>query len=118
MSAFSLALRERLHLSSSHRVLHKTIYFLCLPSLVVVANAVAYYLIYGQARLTGPGKASYWTVNTYAAPWLSLIANIAATVVFVMFTRHRRVHSQSRVAVSFTLTLAWLCTFVSFLVVE
>jgi len=117
MAAFGVALREKLHLSSSHRVLHKTIYFLCVPSLVAFVNAVTYYLVYGQANLNS-GRANTWTVDTYAVPWLSLVANIAATVVFVMFSRHRRVHSHSRVAVSFLLTLAWLGTFVSFLVLE
>jgi hypothetical protein len=118
MSAFGLALRDRLHLSSSHRALHKTIYFLCLPSLFTAANAVTYYLVHGQANLAEPAKANAWTLATYSAPWLSLVANIAATVVFVMFSRHRRVRSHSRVAVSFMLTLAWLGTFVSFLVLD
>lgn len=111
-----VALREKLQLSSTHPDLHKTIYALCLPPLIVAVNALSYYLLHNEASL--PESSSPWTLGTSAAPAFSLIANIAATVVFVMFTRHRRVHSQSRVAVSFTLTLAWLCTFVSFLVVE
>lgn len=122
MSTFNVALREklqeRLHLNSAHPDLHKTIYLLCIPSLIAAANAATYYFVHGYANWSTLSTVAAWTMNTYAAPWVALIANIAATVVFVIFSRHKRVRSHSKVAVSTTLTLAWFCTFLSFLVVE
>ena len=117
LSAF-VALREKLQLSSAHPELHKTIYVLCLPSLLVIANAMFYYFLHGEASLPEPSSATAWTTGTYAASPVSLIANIAATVMFVIFSRHRSVPSHCKIAVSFMLTLAWLGTFLSFLVVD
>jgi hypothetical protein len=126
MSTFSLALREKLHdklhgtlhLNSAHPDLHKTIYLLCIPSLIAAANAAIYYMVHGYANWSTLSTVAAWTMNTYAAPWIALLANIAATVVFIIFSRHKRVRSHSKVAVSTMLTLAWLGTFLSFLVVE
>ena len=111
-----VALREKLQLSSTHPDLHKTIYALCLPPLIVAVNALSYYLLHNEASL--PESSSPWTLGTSAAPAFSLIANIAATVVFVIFSRHKSVRSHSKIAVSFMLTLAWLGTLLSFLVVD
>ena len=118
MSTFGFVLREKLHLNSAHPDLHKTIYLLCLPSLLAGLNAGAYYLRHGAVNWLATRHAAFWTVDTYAAPWVSLLANIAATVVFVIFSRHKRVRSHYKVAMSVMLTLAWLGTFFSFLVVE
>ena len=117
-SSFGMALREKLHVSSAHPDLHKSIYLLCLPSLVATLNAAIYYLRHGYANWSTLNTAPAWTMDTYTAPWVSLLFNVAATVVFVIFSRHRRVRSHYKVAVSVVLTLAWLGTFLSFVVVE
>jgi len=112
------SLREKLHVNSAHPDLHKSIYLLCVPSLIASVNAAAYYLRHGYANWSTLNSAPAWTMDTYAAPWVSMIANIAATVVFVIFSRHKRVRSHYKVLVSFVLTLAWLGTFLSFVVIE
>lgn len=118
MSTLGFVLREKLHLNSAHPELHKAIYVLCLPSLLAALNAMVYYFAHGEANWTALNKVAFWTVDTYALPWISLVANAAATVVFVIFIRHKRVRSRSKVGTSFMLTLSWLCTFLSFLVVD
>jgi hypothetical protein len=118
MSTFGVVLREKLHLNSAHPDLHRTIYVLCVPSLLAAFNAASYYFIRGEANWSSYGTAPIWTVIAYAAPWISLVANLAGTVVFVIFSRHKRVRSHSKAAVSSMLTLSWFCTFLSFLVVQ
>jgi len=116
MSTLSLVLREKFHLNSAHPDLHKAIYVLCVPSLLAALNAAIYYLSRGEANWSTTNAAA-WTVDTYAAPWISFTANVAATVVFIILSRHRRVRSHTKIAIAAVLTLAWLGTFVSFLVV-
>ena len=120
MSSFGVVLREklRLHLNSAHPDLHKAIYVLCIPSLIAVINAALYYLIRGKANWASFGTTPMWTAIAFAASCISLVGNVAATVVFVIFSRHRRVRSQSKASVSFLLTFSWFCTFLSFLVVQ
>ena len=120
MSSFGLVLREklRLQLNSAHPDLHKAIYVLCIPSLIAVVNAALYYLIRGKVNWASFGTAPIWTSIAYAVPCISLVGNVAATVVFVIFSRHRRVRSHSKVSVSFLLTFSWFCTCLSFLVVQ
>ena len=120
MSSFGVDLREKLHLhlNSAHPDLHKAIYVLCIPSLIAVMNAVLYYLIRGKVNWASFGIAPIWTAIAYAAPCISFVGNVAATVVFVIFSRHRRVRSHSKASVSFLLTFSWFCTFLSFLVLQ
>jgi|GEM_PF-2699343 len=118
MSTFGVVLRDKLHLNSAHPDLHKTIYVLCIPSLIAAINAALYYFLRGEANWASFGTAPIWTVIAYAAPWISLVANVGATVVFIIFSRHKRVRSHSKASVSFMLTLSWFCTFLSFLVVQ
>lgn len=120
MSSFGVVLREklRLHLNSAHPDLHKAIYVLCIPSLIAVFNAALYYLIRGKVNWASFGAAPIWTTIAYALPCISLVGNVAATVVFIIFSRHRRVRSHSKASVSFPLTFSWFCTFLSFLVVQ
>lgn len=120
MTSFAVVLREKLHLhlNSAHPDLHKAIYALCIPSLVAVLNAALYYLIRGKANWASFSTAPIWTAIAYAVPCISLVGNIAATVVFVIFSRHRRVSSRSKASASLLLTFSWFCTSLSFLVVQ
>jgi hypothetical protein len=113
------SVRKRFRVSSAHPELHKAIYFLCLPPALFAANAAIYYATRGQLsweRLLNGG--SYWGADTYAAPWISTVANLAASIVFVSFARSKRVRRSSKIAMTFILTFAWLCTALSFLVIE
>jgi hypothetical protein len=114
----AVALREKFHLNSAHPDLHKWIYVLCLPSFVVALNAVVYYLVHGEEARWPAFRGSAWAADTYAAPWISLIANIAGTVLFVMFVRHKRVRTSTKVVTAAVLSGAWLFTLIAFLVVE
>jgi hypothetical protein len=120
MSSFADVLREKLHLhlNSAHPDLHKSIYVLCIPSLMAVINAALYYLVRGKVNWASFGTAPIWTAIAYAAPCISLVGNLAATVVFVIFSRHKRVRSHSKASVSFLLTFSWFCTFLSLLVLQ
>ena len=115
---FAVALREKFHLNSAHPELHKWIYVLCLPSLVVALNAVVYYLVHGEEARWPAFRGSAWAADTYAAPWISLMANIAGTVLFVMFVRHKRVRTSTKIVTAAVLSGAWLFTLIAFLVVE
>jgi hypothetical protein len=118
VSSFGIALREKFHLNSAHPELHKWIYVLCVPSVVAAINAVVYYSVRGQQARWPAFSGAAWAADTYAAPWISLIANIAGTALFVMFVRHKRVRSASKIATAAMLSGAWLFTLIAFLVVE
>jgi hypothetical protein len=119
MADFARSVRKRFHLSSAHPELHKAIYLLCLPPAIFAANAGVYYRTRGQLswdRLLNSG--SYWGADTYVAPWISILANLSATLIFVSFARSKGVRRSSKIAMAFLLTFAWLCTTLAFLVVE
>lgn len=118
VSSFAVALRAKLHLNSAHPDLHKWIYVLCVPSLVAAVNAVVYYSVHGQEARWPAFRGSAWAADTFAAPWISLIANVAGSVLFVMFVRHKRVRSSTKIATAAILSGAWLFTLIAFLVVE
>jgi hypothetical protein len=118
MSSFGIALRDRFHLSSSHPDLHKWIYALCVPSAIVAVNGVLYYFVHSESAQWPASRDAAWAADTFAAPWLSLIANVAGTVLFVMFVRHKRVRSSTKIATAVTVSMAWLFTFIGFLVVD
>lgn len=117
-SSFAITLLEKFHVNSAHPDLHKWIYVLCVPSAVILFNALLYYFIHGEGARWPAFRDAAWAADTYAAPWLSLIANLVGTVLFVMFVRHKRVRSSTRIATAAMLSAAWLCTLIAFLVVE
>ena len=117
-SSFAIALREKFQLNSAHADLHKWIYVLCAPSLVAVVNALVYYSVRGQHAQWPTFRGAAWSADTYAAPWISLIANIAGTVLLVIFVRHKRVRSSSKITTAAILSGAWLFTLIAFLVVD
>lgn len=112
------ALREKFRLNSAHPDLHKWIYALCVPSAVVALNGVLYYLVHGEGARWPSFRGAAWAADTFAAPWISLIANLAGTMLFIMFVRHKRVRTSTKVATAVVLSGAWLLTLVAFLVVE
>jgi hypothetical protein len=116
--SFNGALREKFHLNSAHPDLHKWIYALCVPPAVVALNAVLYYVVHGEEARWPAFPGSPWAADTFAAPWISLIANVAGTVLFVMFVRHKRVRTSTKVATAALLSGAWLFTLIAFLLVE
>jgi hypothetical protein len=118
ISGFGVAVRKQFHLNSAHPDLHKWIYALCVPSAVVAINAIVYYFVHGQGASWPEFRGAAWAADTFAAPWFSLIANMAGTVLFVMFVRHKRVRSSTKIATAAMLSGAWLCTLIAFLVVE
>ena len=119
MYSFGIALRQKFRVNSAHPDLHKWIYALCVPSAIVAFNAVLYYFVHGGEGARWPtSREAAWAADTFAAPWLSLIANLAGSVVFVVFIRHKRVRSSTRIATAVMLSMAWFFTFVGFLVVE
>jgi len=118
MSSFGIALLEKFQLNSAHPELHRWIYALCVPSAVAAANAVIYYSVHGQGAGWPAYRGAAWAADTYAAPWIALLGNIAATVLFVMFVRHKRVRSGTKIVTAALLSGAWLCTLIAFLVVE
>ena len=63
-------------------------------------------------------RGAVWAADTYAAPWLSLIANFAGSVLLLMFVRRKRVRRSTKIATAVMLSAAWLCTLIAFLVVE
>ena len=118
MFSFGFALRDKLYLSSTHSELQKWIYILRVPSTIIGLNALIYYSVRGrEARWPAVGGAA-WDARTYAAPWISLLANLAGTVLFILLARHHRVHSSSKIATATLLTGAWLFTLIAFLAVE
>lgn len=117
LSFFGMA-REKFHLNSAHPDLHKWIYALCVPSLVAAINALIYYSVQGQEARWPAFRGSAWAADTYAAPWVALFSNLACTVLFVMFVRHKRVRSSTKIATAAMLSGAWLATLIAFLVVE
>ena len=118
VNSFAIALRQKFHVSSAHPDLHKWIYALCAPPVVAVVNAVAYYAVHGQEARWPAFRGAAWAADTYAAPWISLIANLACTILFVMFARRKRVRSSTKIATAAMLSGAWLFTLIAFLVVE
>lgn len=116
--SFAIALRQKFHLNSAHPDLHKWIYVLCVPSVVAAVNAILYYSVHGEGARWPAFRGAAWAADTYAAPWISLIANLAATALFVMFARHKRVRSSTKIATAAMLSGAWLFTLIAFLVVE
>jgi hypothetical protein len=118
MSSFAIAFREKFRLNSAHPDLHKWIYALCVPSAIVAFNAVVYYFVHGEGARWPSSREAAWAADTFAAPWLSLIGNLAGSVLFVMFIRHKRVRSSTKIATAVMLSMAWFFTFVGFLVVE
>ena len=118
LSSFGVTLRQKFHLNSAHPDLHKWIYALCVPPLVAAINAVAYYSVHGQEARWPAFRGAAWAADTYAAPWISLIATLAGTVLFVMFVRHKRVRSSTKIVTAAIVSGAWLCTLIAFLVVE
>jgi hypothetical protein len=118
MATFGIGLFEKFHLNSAHANLHRWIYALCLPPAVVALNAVVYYSVHGDEARWPASHGSAWAADTYAAPWISLIANLATTVLFIMFVRHKRVRSSTKIVTAAMLSGAWLSTLIAFLVVE
>lgn len=118
MSSFGLVLRQKFQLNSAHPDLHKWIYALCVPSAIAALNATLYYLVYGEEATWPAFNGTAWTVDTYMAPWIALFASVAGTVLFIIFARHKRVRSATKIATSAMLSAAWLFTLISFLVVE
>jgi len=117
-SLFGVALRKKFHINSAHPDLHKWIYALCVPSAVVALNGILYYLVHGEGARWPFFRGSAWAADTFAAPWISLIANIAGTVLLVMFVRHKRVRTSTKVVTAAVLCGAWLFTLIAFLAVE
>ena len=115
---FSVAIRDKFHLNSAHPDLHKWIYALCVPSVVAAVNAVVYYSVHGQEARWPAFRGAAWAADTFAAPWISLVANIAGTVLLVVFVRHKRVRSSTKIITAALLSGAWLCTLIAFLAVE
>ena len=118
IATFGGAVRKKFHLNSAHPDLHKWIYALCVPSAVVALNAMIYYFVRGEGARWPEFRDAAWAADTFAAPWVSLVANIAGTVLFVVFVRHKRVRSSTKIATAAMLSAAWLCTLIAFLVVE
>ena len=118
LSAFGTALFGKFHVNSAHPGLHKWIYALCVPSAVAALNAAAYYVVHGEKTRWPELRAAAWAADTYAAPWISILVNLAATVLFVIFVRHKRVRNSTKVATAAILSGAWLFTLIAFLVVE
>ena len=120
MAAFGIAVRHKLHLNSAHPDLHKWLYALCVPCALFGVNGILYYFSNGgEARWpVYQGDGAAWAADTYVAPWLSLLANLGATVLFVLFVRHKRVRRSSKISMAAVLSAAWLCTLIAFLVVE
>jgi len=120
MATFGIAVRHKLQLNSAHPDLHKWLYVLCVPCALFGVNGILYYFFNGsEARwpiYRGDGAA--WAADTYVAPWLSLLANFGASVLFVLFVRHKRVRRSSQISMAAVLSAAWLCTLIAFLVVE
>ena len=118
MSSFGLVLRQRFQLNSAHPDLHKWIYALCAPSAVAALNATLYYLVHGQEATWPVFSGTAWAADTYMAPWIALLASVAGTVLFIIFARHKRVRSSTKIATSAVLSVAWLFTLISFLAVD
>jgi len=79
-------------------------------------NALIYYSVRGrEARWPTVGGAA-WDARAYAAPWISLLADLAGTVLFILLVRHHSVHSSSKIAT--LLTGAWLFALIAFLTIE
>ena len=117
-SSFGMALREKFHLNSAHPDLHKWIYALCVPSAIVALNGILYYVVHGEGARWPVFRGSGWAADTFAAPWISLLANIAGTVLLVVFVRHKRVRTSTKVVTAAVLSGAWLFTLIAFLAVE
>jgi len=118
MSTFGLVLRQKFQLNSAHPDLHKWIYVLCVPSAVAAVNAALYYLVHGQNATWPTFNGTAWAADTYMAPWIALFASVAGTVLFIIFARHKRVRSSTKIATSAMLSVAWFFTLISFLVVD
>jgi hypothetical protein len=116
--SFGMALREKFHLNSAHPDLHKWIYALCVPSAIVALNGVLYYFVHGEGARWPVFRGSAWAADTFVAPWISLGANMAGTVLLVLFVRHKRVRTSTKVVTSVVLSGAWLFTLIAFLAVE
>ena len=116
--SLGVALREKFRLNSAHPDLHKWIYALCVPSAVVALNGVLYYLVHGEGARWPASRGAAWSADTFAAPWISLIANLAGTMLFILFVRHKRVRTSTKVATAAVLSGAWLLTLIAFLAVE
>ena len=116
--SFSVTVFEKFHLNAAHTDLHKWIYVLCVPSAVAALNASAFYLKYGAVATWPTTEGAAWAADTYAAPWIALLACVMSTVLFVIFVRHKRVCSSTKIATSAMLSVAWLFTLISFLFVE
>jgi hypothetical protein len=118
IASFGVAVHKKFHLNSAHPDLHKWIYALCVPSAVVALNAIIYYFVRGEGASWPEFRDAAWAADTFAAPWIALVANLASTVLFVMFVGHKRVRSSTKIATAAMLSAAWLCTLIAFLVVE
>ena len=119
MLTLDSVLRGKFHLNSAHPELHKTLYVLCVTPMVAGLNAAVFYLRHGSITWPTPADTSApWASDTYAFAWLSLASSLVATVLFVMFVRHRRVSSSSKIVTATVLSMAWLFTLMSFLVID
>lgn len=118
MSSFGLVLRQKFQLNSAHPDLHKWIYVLCVPSAVAAINATIYYFVHGEDATWASFNGTAWAADTYMAPWIALLTSVANTVLFIIFARHKRVRSSTKIATSAMLSIAWLFTLISFLVVD
>jgi hypothetical protein len=111
--------RRKFRLNSAHPDLHKILYVLCFPSAIVGLHAGIFFLVHGLVVWPTPiDTSAAWAADTYAAPWISFAANLTATILFLLFSTRRRVRRSSKVAASLVLTAAWLCTAISFLVID
>jgi hypothetical protein len=118
LSWVAVTLINKFQGNSAHKALHMWIIALCIPSALSALNAGVYYFTHGEVSRWAASRSSVWAAQTYAAPWISLTANVATTVLFVMFVRHRRIDMSSKMVTVTVLNAAWLFTLISFLVVE
>jgi len=105
--------------NSAHPDLHKTLYVLCFPSVIIGLNAAIFFLVHGQVVWPTPdGTSAAWASDTYAGAWISITTNLVATILFAFFSSHKRLRRSSKISMALILTLAWICTAISFLTID
>jgi hypothetical protein len=118
-SSFPESPLRKSHQRSAHLDLQKTFYALCFPSVIIGLNAAIFLMAHGQVVWPTPEDTSAaWASDTYAGAWISITTNLAATVLFVFFSRHKRLRRYPKIAMSLMLSLAWLCSAISFLAID
>ena len=118
-SSFPESTGRKTHVRSAHPDLQKTFYALCFPAVIIGLNATIFLIAHGQVVWPTPEDTSAaWASDTYAGAWVSIVTNLAATVVFVYFSRHKRLRRYPKIVMSLILSLAWLCAAISFVAIE